>query len=185
MADYTVEDSRWNNRVASINTYLESNDVGSMRPVIEWNITEGTKNVAQRKRYWDNLTNMFACVDNSPLGQTGRASTLPQFVQDSLASLEVVYAEGHSALFATHPLFGSIESKRGAYSAPYGDEETYTSAMTALFHDRMVAAYKAHENDGYSDKAKKIPAKTWNGKLNKAGLPKIVMPVKVEDGGKA
>ena len=185
MADYTIEDNRWNNRVSQITTYMENKDCGDMEAVLKWNIKMGTENPADRKRYWDNLTNMFAPVEDSPLGNTGRQSTLPQVVQDSLAVLEEVYSAGHSALYATHALFGLTESKRGAYSTPYGDEETYVNAMTSLFHERMVACYKAHENGGYSDKEQTKPAKSWDGTLNKAGLPEIVIPVKEEDGGKA
>ena len=173
MADYTIDDKKWKNRVSQITTYLESNDVGNMKAVLEWTMEEGTKNPADRKRYWDNLTNMFAPIPNSPLGATGRASSLPQVVQDSLASLEAVYAEGHSALFATHALFGSVESKRGAYSTPYGDEETYVGAMVALFKDRMTASYKAYEKQDTSQKQ-------WDGTLNKAGLPEIVIPSREE-----
>ena len=179
MANYEIEDKRWNNRVSIITAYIENNDVGSMEPVLRWNMEEGTKDVANRKRYWDNLTNMFATanLDDNPLGNKGRVSQLPQVVQDSLAVLEAIYSAGHSALYATHALFGLTESKRGAYSTPYGDEETYVKAMTSLFHDRMVACYKAYEK-------KDSTQKQWDGTLNKAGLPEIVIPVK-EDGGDA
>ena len=185
MANYEIEDSRWKNRVSSIEAYIASHeDLGTMEVVLNWNIEQGTNNPEQRKRYWDNLTNMFANVDDSPLGATGRQSTLPVEVQTALATLCKDYEAGHRALYASSTLFGRVESKRGATSQPYGSEDNYATAMVTLFADRMKAAYKAYENDGFSDKAKTIPAKSWNGKLSKDGLPTIVIPEE-QDGGKA
>ena len=168
MADYTMDDEKWNARVAVIENDLSINDRGSMEAVLRWNLETGTTDVANRKRYWTNVSQLYATVDNSPL-KGGKQSTLPQVVQDSLASLKQIYAEGHSALFATHPLFGEVESKRGAYSTPYGDSESYVSAMVSLFADRMTEYYKNHR-DNVAGK------KQWDGTLNKNGLPTIVIP---------
>jgi len=168
MADYTMDDEKWDARVSLIETDLSANDRGSMEAVLRWNLETGTIDVENRKRYWTNISNLYATVDNSPI-KFGKQSTLPQVVQDSLASLKQIYAEGHSALFATHPLFGEVESKRGAYSTPYGDSESYVSAMVSLFADRMTEYYKNHR-DNVAGK------KQWDGTLNKNGLPTIVIP---------
>jgi len=172
MADYTMDDEKWNARVNLIESDLSTNDRGSMEAVLRWNLETGTTDVENRKRYWTNVSNLYATVDNSPI-KFGKQSTLPQVVQDSLATLKAIYAEGHSALFATHPLFGDVESKRGAYSAPYGDSESYVSAMVGLFADRMTEYYRNHR-DSVADK------KQWDGTLNKKGLPTIVIPEKME-----
>jgi len=174
MADYTMDDEKWTARVNLITNHIANNDVGSMKAVLEWNLETGTSDVANRKRYWSNITNLFATVDNSPI-RLGKQSTLPQAVQDSLASLKAIYAEGHSALFATHPLFGEVESKRGAYSTPYGDSESYVSAMVDLFADRMTTYYTNYR-DNIADK------KQWDGTINKKGLPTIVIPQKEVEG---
>ena len=174
MADYTMDDERWNARVNLINSHLENNDVGSMEAVLKWNLETGTTDTQNRKRYWSNITNLFATVENSPI-KIGKVSALPQVVQDSLASLREIYAEGHSALFATHPLFGDVESKRGAYSMPYGDSESYVGAMVDLFADRMTTYY-TNSRDGLENK------KQWDGTLNKKGLPTIVIPQKEVQG---
>ena len=172
MADYTMDDEKWNARVSLIENDLSANDRGSMEAVLRWNLETGTTDVENRKRYWTNISNLYATVDNSPI-KFGKQSTLPQVVQDSLATLKAIYAEGHSALFATHPLFGEVESKRGAYSTPYGDSESYVSAMVSLFSDRMTEYYKNHR-DNVAGK------KQWDGTLNKNGLPTIVIPEKME-----
>tara|TARA_R110002020_G_scaffold177619_2_gene370392 strand:- start:341 stop:877 length:537 start_codon:yes stop_codon:yes gene_type:complete len=172
MADYTMDEEKWNARVNLIESDLSTNDRGSMEAVLRWNMETGTTDVENRKRYWTNISNLYATVDNSPI-KFGKQSTLPQVVQDSLATLKAIYAEGHTALFATHPLFGDVESKRGAYSAPYGDSESYVSAMVSLFSDRMTSYYTNHR-DNVADK------KQWDGTLNKKGLPTIVIPEKME-----
>ena len=163
-----MDDEKWNARVSLIETDLAENDRGSMEAVLRWNLETGTTDVENRKRYWTNISNLYATVDNSPI-KFGKQSPLPQVVQDSLATLKAIYAEGHSALFATHPLFGEVESKRGAYSTPYGDSESYVSAMVALFADMMTEYYKNHR-DNVAGK------KQWDGTLNKKGLPTIVIP---------
>ena len=172
MADYTMDDEKWNARVNLIESDLSTNDRGSMEAVLRWNLETGTTDVENRKRYWTNVSNLYATVDNSPI-KFGKQSTLPQVVQDSLATLKAIYAEGHSALFATHPLFGEVESKRGAYSAPYGDSESYVSAMVGLFANQMRDYYTNHR-DNIAGK------KQWDGTLNKNGLPTIVIPEKTE-----
>ena len=172
MADYTMDDEKWNARVTLIENDLSENDRGSMEAVLRWNMETGTTDVANRKRYWTNVSQLYATVDTSPI-KFGKQSTLPQVVQDSLATLKAIYAEGHSALFATHPLFGEVESKRGAYSAPYGDSESYVSAMVGLFANQMRDYYTNHR-DNIAGK------KQWDGTLNKNGLPTIVIPEKTE-----
>ena len=67
MADYKMEDNKWNAKVAMIESHMESNDVGDMAAVLQWNLTQGTNDTDNRKRYWSNITNMFATVGNSPI----------------------------------------------------------------------------------------------------------------------
>ena len=109
MADYTMEDDKWASRVPLIEIHMAHNDVGDMQPVLEWNLKTGTADKENRKRYWSNITNLFATVENSPI-KIGKRSTLPQSVQDSLNTICETYAAGHAALFASHPLKGETLS---------------------------------------------------------------------------
>lgn len=173
MADYSMNEEKWNARVALIENDLDSHDRGDMAFAVKYQLTEGTNNEQLRKKYWQNISNMYTNVENNPISSLrGKASTLPQAVQDSLTTLKGIYAEGHSALFATHQIFGEVESKRGAYSIPYGDSESYVEAQVALMADRMTTYY-TNFRDSVADK------KQWNGKLNKNDLPTIVIPTKV------
>ena len=37
MADYTLDDDKWNARVALIESHMKTNDVGDMKAVLQWN----------------------------------------------------------------------------------------------------------------------------------------------------
>ena len=169
MADYTLDDDKWNARVALIESHMKTNDVGDMKAVLQWNLTNGTTDKENRKRYWSNITNMFATVENSPI-QIGKRSQLPQAVQDSINSICAVYAEGHIVLFASHPLYGEVMRARGtAGYTPYTDGESYAEAQVSNLKTRLTGYY----NNLINKVADKIQ---WDGTVNKQGVPTLVCP---------
>lgn len=169
MADYNIDDEKWNARVSMIESHMKTNDVGDMKAVLMWQLKEGTKDAGNRKRYWQNITNMFATVENSPI-QIGKRSSLPQAVQDSISAICAVYAEGFSALFASHPLYGEVLRARGTagYEA-YSDADAYASSQVSNLKTRLTGYYKNHTDnlDGIS----------WDGTVNKSGVPNFTCPV--------
>jgi hypothetical protein len=168
MADYTLDDKKWNARVAMIESHMKTNDVGDMKAVLQWNLKNGTTDVDNRKRYWSNITNMFATVENSPI-QIGKRSTLPQAVQDSISAICVVYAEGFSALFASHPLYGEVLRARGTagYEA-YSDADAYASSQVSNLKTRLTGYYKNHTDE--------LEGISWDGTVNKSGVPNFTCP---------
>ena len=48
MADYTMDEEKWNARVALIENDLSINDRGSMEAVLRWNLETGTTDVENR-----------------------------------------------------------------------------------------------------------------------------------------
>ena len=169
MADYKMEDNKWNARVAMIESHMESNDVGDMAAVLQWNLKQGTTDMDNRKRYWSNITNMFATVENSPI-RLGKASTLPQAIQDSLNSVCATYAQGLTVLFASHPLYGDTLRARGqaGYTA-YTDGESYASAQSKNLRSRLTGYY----NNYVSQKGDEPQ---WDGSMNKTGSIKVTYP---------
>tara|TARA_R100001163_G_C4917694_1_gene99233 strand:- start:6 stop:542 length:537 start_codon:yes stop_codon:yes gene_type:complete len=169
MADYTMDEDKWNQRVDMITSHIKSNDVGDMEAPLMWNLKQGTEKPEFRKRYWANITNMFATVENSPI-IIGKRSSLPQAVQDSMNSICAIYAEGHTALFANHPLYGEVLRARGvAGYTPYADAESYADAQVANLKTRLTGYYKNY-TDGNADLIQ------WDGTLRKDGAPNLVAP---------
>ena len=169
MADYSMDNEQWSRRVEMIESHIKNNDVGDMKAPLMWNLKQGTEKPEYRKRYWSNITNMFATVENSPI-VIGKRSTLPQAVQDSINSICAVYAEGHSVLFASHPLYGEVLRARGvAGYTPYADAESYAKAQVANLKTRLTGYYK-----NYTDKNSE--AIQWDGTLSKDGSPNLVVP---------
>ena len=169
MADYTMDDDKWNSRVALIESHIKNNDVGDMEAPLMWNLKQGTDKPEYRKRYWNNITNMFATVDNSPI-IIGKRSSLPQAVLDSLEAICAEYAEGHTALFARHPLYGEVLRARGVagYTA-YADAESYAKAQVANLKTRLTGYYKNYTN-------KNADMIQWDGTLSKDGSPNLTVP---------
>ena len=169
MADYTMDDDKWNSRVALIESHIKNNDVGDMEAPLMWNLKQGTDKPEYRKRYWNNITNMFATVDNSPI-IIGKRSSLPQAVQDSMEAICAEYAEGHTALFARHPLYGEVLRARGvAGYTPYADAESYAKAQVSNLKTRLTGYYK-----NYTDKNADMIQ--WDGTLSKDGSPNLTVP---------
>ena len=174
MADYTMEDEKWDNRVALIESHMAHNDVGDMQPVLEWNLTKGQEDKENRKRYWSNITNLFATVENSPI-QIGKRSSLPQSVQDSLNMICATYADGHAALFASHPLYGETLRARGkaGYTA-YESGESYGRAVAKNLRSRLTTYY-----NNYMSKAE--GEILWDGSISKKGVPTGITYPEVEE----
>ena len=141
MADYTMDEDKWTSRVALVESHIKNNDVGDMEAPLRWNLKMGTEQPEYRKRYWNNITNMFA-----------------------------VYAEGHSVLFASHPLYGEVLRARGvAGYTPYEDAESYAKAQVSNLKTRLTGYYK-----NYTDK--NTDAISWDGTLSKDGSPNLTVP---------
>ena len=169
MADYTMDENKWTQRVDMITSHIKNNDVGDMEAPLMWNLKQGTDKPEYRKRYWNNITNMFATVDNSPI-IIGKRSSLPQAVQDSMEAICAEYAEGHTALFARHPLYGEVLRARGvAGYTPYADAESYAKAQVANLKTRLTGYYK-----NYTDKNADMIQ--WDGTLSKDGSPNLTVP---------
>ena len=170
VADYTMDEDKWTSRKALVTNHMKTNDLGDAAAPIQYQLTQGDKQPEFRKRFWANITNMFATMDNSPI-KIGPKSSLPQAVQDSIATICAVYAAGLTALYASHPLFGETERMRGkANYAQFEDAESYGKQKSKNIKSRFTGYYKA-----YTDKdAESIQ---WNGTLNKAGVPILVAPV--------
>tara|TARA_B100000212_G_scaffold336908_2_gene310923 strand:+ start:1801 stop:2340 length:540 start_codon:yes stop_codon:yes gene_type:complete len=169
MADYTMDDDKWNSRVALIESHIKNNDVGDMEAPLMWNLKQGTEKPEYRKRYWNNITNMFATVDNSPI-IIGKRSSLPQAVQDSMEILCAEYATGQSALFASHPMYAQVLRARGiAGYTPYENAESYAKAQVANLKTRLTGYYK-----NYTDKNAELIQ--WDGTLSKDGSPNLTVP---------
>ena len=173
MADYTMEDEKWEARTALIQSHMAVNDIGSMKPVVEWNLEQGTQDYENRKRYWQNITNLFATVDNSPI-QIGKRSNLPAAIQANLDKICAVYAEGHETLYASHPLYVETLRARGkaGYTA-YNDAESYGKAQGKNLRSTLTTRYK-----NYINKVSDEPQ--WDGTMDDEGVPTGITYPEVE-----
>lgn len=61
-----MDDDAWNKRKSKVMTFLDSNDIEEMKPVIEWNIQAGDDDAENRKRYWTSIITLLGMLPNSP-----------------------------------------------------------------------------------------------------------------------
>jgi hypothetical protein len=167
MADYSMNDEAWNKRVSKIDTYLESNDLGEMATVIRWNITEGTADPSNRKRFWTSITTLFGMLPDSPISR-GRESDLPEVVQQQITAISVKYAEAYCAAYATDPLFGEIVRKHGkSGGGVYANIEEYNKSLVSSMKSRLTTYYRNH--------LKGQSGPNWDGSVNDSGVPNITV----------
>ena len=175
-ADYSMDDQKWSKNENKVREYLANpaNDehVGGMAAVIEWNLEQGLNDVENRKRFWTNITNLFAMLPNSPISR-GRESNLPEGVQQSITQIAVQYAEAFSAPFATDPLFGEIVRKHGkSGGGQYADSDAYSAYLEKQMRSRLTGYYRNHLKI-VAGEIKAGSVVSWDGEMN-GHIPVIV-----------
>ena len=175
-ADYSMDDQKWSKNENKVREYLANpaneEHVGGMAAVIEWNLEQGLNDVENRKRFWTNITNLFAMLPNSPISR-GRESNLPEGVQQSITQIAVQYAEAFSAPFATDPLFGEIVRKHGkSGGGQYADSDAYSAYLEKQMRSRLTGYYRNHLKI-VAGEIKAGSVVSWDGEMN-GHIPVIV-----------
>ena len=173
MADYSMTDQKWDQHVLTIEGDLTSRkdiDAG-VKNAIETFLMLGNTQPDARQKWWQNIRNIYSTLENSPIG-TGPRKVYPADVVKNVDSMCAIYVDGFAALFASHPLFGETERKRGkAGGVAYVDGEEFSLARAGNFESRMYGYYKNHVDENTS-------LISWDGTVdNKTGLPTLVLPV--------
>ena len=181
MADYSMDDQKWSKNENKVLHYLENNDVGDMKAVIEWNLNQGRNDAENRKRFWTNITNLFAMLPNSPISR-GRESDLPEEVAQTIQSIAAQYASDFAAPFATDPLYGEIVRKHGKSGGGiYEDIEEYEATLLKSMKSRLTTYYRNHLKVASGEKSADDVIQ-WNGDMN-GHIPVIQTPVESSDNG--
>jgi len=166
MADYSMEDEKWNKNKAKVELYLSTHDLGDMEQVIRWNLNQGDADSVNRKRFWTSITTLFGMLPDSPISR-GRESDLPEEVQQAIATICATYAEAFTAAFASHPLFGEIVRKHGkSGGGQYADNDEYNEALQKQMKGRLTTYYR-NSLKNITDQP------NWDGSVND-GIPAIV-----------
>ena len=181
MADYSMDDQKWSKNENKVLLYLENNDVGDMKAVIEWNLNQGRNDAEIRKRFWTNITNLFAMLPNSPISR-GRESDLPEEVSQTITQIAAQYAEAASAYFATDPLYGEIVRKHGkSGGGVYESREEYQESLEKSMKSRLTTYYRNSLKVASGEKSADEVI-SWNGDMN-GHIPVILTPVVSDDNG--
>lgn len=172
-ADYSMTDEKWNNWVSTIEADLETRDGLDEQVVnaIQTFIIMGTTNAESRKKWRQNISNMYSGLglENSPI-RPGLRNVYPADVVKNVNVASDVYAESHAALFATDPLFGELERKRGkAKGQAYASPEEYGQAKAGNLSTRLLGYYKNHVN-------KALTEIRWDGTVDKNGRFNLLLP---------
>ena len=181
MADYSMDDTKWNKNESKVSLYLENNDVGDMEAVINWNLEQGRNDPENRKRFWNNITNLFAMLPNSPISR-GRESDLPEEIQQIITQIAAQYAEAASAFFATDPLYGEIVRKHGkSGGGRYADVEEYEATLLKSMKSRLTGYYRNSLKIASGEKSSNDTI-YWDGEMQ-GHVPVIHAPVVSDDNG--
>jgi hypothetical protein len=183
MADYSMDDPKWSKNQNRVNVYMNDpaneEHVGGMRAVIEWNLEQGQNDPDNRKRFWTNITNLFAMLPNNPIGR-GRESDLPEAVQQSITQIAAQYASAYSAVFSTDPLFSEIVRKHGkSGGGVYADADEYAESLEKSMKSRLTTYYRNSLKIASGEK-KAGSVISWNGDMD-GHIPVIIGTVETED----
>ena len=165
MEEYEMTDDKWQTTITPVVVWLEHNDT-PFQPTVEALIELGNGDAINRKKYWESIRALFGTVDNSPI-KRGKRTNIDSEVMGVIESLEGPYRETCQIAF-TDALFGSLTLPRGRYSL-YENSEQYSADEWDSVRGMLIAAYKNHISDEPD-----ITKPTFNGTLNKDGLPVIV-----------
>ena len=172
MADYSMEDEKWNKNKSKIQAYMETHDLGDMAAVINWNLTQGDNDTANRKRFWSSITTLFGMLDDSPISR-GRESNLPDEVQNLINTYCAIFASAHAALFATDPLFGELIRKHGkSGGGVYADADEYAAGQSKSMRMKLTRYFR-NDLKGITNEP------VWDG-TDINGVPNITSPIQSE-----
>jgi hypothetical protein len=172
MADYSMEDEKWNKNKSKVQAYMETHDLGDMAAVINWNLTQGDNDPINRKRFWSSITTLFGMLEDSPISR-GRESNLPDEVQNLINTYCSTFAAAHRVLFATDLLFGELIRKHGkSGGGVYENADEYATGQSKSMRMKLTRYYRNHLKGITTEPS-------WDGTQNN-GVPNIVSPVQSE-----
>ena len=170
-ADYSMTDDSWNTRLELIQDDLSNREdlSADLRTSIETFLMLGTQNPDTRKKWWQNISNVYSTLDNSPI-KPGIRTNYPSTVMTNANAIGTIYADAYNALYNTHPVFGELERKRGrAAGAGFEDGEDFGAAKSKSKVSTILGYYRNYVAEDES----KI---RWDGTLNKSGCPSLIHP---------
>ncbi len=170
--NYSMDDAAWNKRKSKVMTFLDSNDIGEMRQVIEWNITTGDNDADNRKRYWTSITTLFGMLPNSPITR-GRESTLPDEIAQTVLNIcATVSAEASN--YHSSGIMATVLEKHGKSGGGLYETDEYASSVEKTVKGRLTRYYRNHE------KGLEGQEHTWDGSIDDNGAPLVNYVVKAE-----
>jgi hypothetical protein len=165
-SDYSMDDEAWNRRVTKVEVFLQSNDVGDLSTVLEWNINTGNNDSDNRKRYWTSITTLLGMLPNSPI-QRGRETDLPDAVAQAIRDVKAMVIEKETEHY-NNGMATLIEKHGKSGGGLYGSAEEYAEKIGKATATRLTRYYRNHD--------KKRDGPKWDGTLEN-GLPTVNYPV--------
>ena len=160
-----MDDDAWNKRKSKVMTYLDSNDIGEMKPVIEWNIATGDADAENRKRYWTSITTLFGMLDNSPITR-GRETTLPTAVNQGILDYCVGVREASINYFNSGDMANCLEKHGKSGGGLYDSADEYADSVEKSVKGRLTRYYRNNEKEVED-------SHTWDGTFDKNGSPTV------------
>ena len=174
MTDYSMDDDKWNRNEVKVRTFMDSNDIGGMAQVIEWNLETGMTDSNNRKRYWSNITNLLGMLDNSPI-RRGREPTLPDEVNQAVLDLVADYVADCETLYNNNPAYATILRQHGKSGyGVFNDATHYAETLGKTLKGALTKYFRNHEKGITTEPS-------WDGTIDKNGTPNIIGVVIADD----
>tara|TARA_R100000152_G_C6756949_1_gene180734 strand:- start:671 stop:1297 length:627 start_codon:yes stop_codon:yes gene_type:complete len=156
MADYSMEDSKWNDRKATVGAWFEANpDLAKeedREALANGFFRIGDNYPENRMKYWTSITSLFAGLSNSPLGP-GRASNLTVAQKSQLDLYISEYEEDAVAQYESNPKLRATARQHGKsggmfYHLMENGAQEYAKSEAKAERAFLIKAFNsAHKGD--------------------------------------
>lgn len=139
--------TKWNERIATIEAWLNENDAGAMSELITMTIQAGNNalNDEERDRFWESIRAICKTLPNSPI-KKGRGSQLAPETQAVLDSISDEVWQAASDFFAIGDM-SMLLTKHGKSGGGLFTADEYSTYMSSS----IVGSLKRRLKDGIWD----------------------------------
>lgn len=158
-----MDDETWNNRTSLIRGWLDNNDAGAMKALIEMTLDAGdiSESEEERDRFWESVRAICKTLPNSPI-KKGRGSTLDPQIQGCVDGV-VNRIQNAFATITDAELILEVMLPHGKTGGSYENIEAFAKDMSLKAQRVLKTALKEGR---------------WDGTMNDDGLTGMTPPVK-------
>ena len=172
MADYSMDDDKWEDKKNEIGEWFDANpEHENRRVIVDGLFAIGDMQPDLRKRHWSSIAGVFADLANTPIGQ-GRKSLMDTATKSDFEK----YLDGKHTEYA-ETVYPVVRATARTHGKSGGDlYENMEGDSPSIYADDCVKKDRLFLNAAFNANAQGSEDKRfhWDGSYNDMGEPNIV-----------